>query len=127
MNMKLALNAWLAAFATLIGLGGHAGMSQQDRSTLAGTSIGGIAGALLTDGSASGAIGAAAGGFIGHLMTPKKDVRGYDPYPGNGHNKGRRSGYISHYRHINGFSYSNGSGYSSGDRYHRTSNEWLGS
>ena len=118
----------MAAFAASIGLGGYAGMSQQDRNRSAGAGIGGIAGALLTDGSASGALGgAAAGGIIGHLMTPNKNVRGNDQYPGNGHNKGRSYGYNSRCRQGNGFGYSNGSGYTGGDRYDCTSNEWLGS
>ena len=128
MNMKLALNSWLAAVAASISLNGPAGMSQPDRGSLAGAGIGGIAGALLTDGSVSGALGgAAATRIIGHLMTPRKDVHGNDPYPGNGHTKGERCGYNSRSRQGRGFGYNNGSGYTSGDRYESTSNEWLGS
>jgi len=128
MNMKLGLNSWLAAFAGSIGLGSYAGMAQQDRSSLAGADIGGMAGALLTKGSASGALGrTVAGSIIGHLVTPKKDVRGNDPYPGNGHDKGRRCGNNSRCRQGNGSGYSNGTGYTSGDRYDSASNEWLGS
>ena len=53
--------------AALIGLGGCAGMSQQDQNTAIGAGVGALGGAVLTGGSAVGtAGGAAVGGFIGH-------------------------------------------------------------
>ena len=128
MNMKLALNSWLAALAASIGLGGSAGMSHADPSRLAGAGIGGISGTLFPEASVSRTFGdAAAGGLIGHLMTPKKGVRANIPFSGNGHHKGRRSGYSRRWRQNDGSSYSFCSTYTSGDRYHSTSNEWLGS
>lgn len=60
--------------AVLIGLGGCGGMSRQEQSTLAGAGIGGVAGSLLTDGSAIGTIGGAAiGGVIGHGVGNDRD------------------------------------------------------
>lgn len=55
------------AIAGLLALGGCAGMSNQDRNTAAGAGIGGVAGAVLTGGSALGTVGGAAvGGIIGN-------------------------------------------------------------
>ena len=45
------------ALAVLIGLGGCSGMSRQDQNTAVGAGIGGVAGAVLTDGSAIGTVG----------------------------------------------------------------------
>jgi len=51
----------------LFGLGGCAGMSKQDKSTVIGAGVGAVGGAVLTDGSALGTVGGAAvGGVIGH-------------------------------------------------------------
>lgn len=56
-----------AAMAMLLGLGGCAGMSKQDKSTAIGAGAGAVAGAVLTGGSAVGTVGGAAvGGVIGH-------------------------------------------------------------
>jgi len=55
------------ALAMLLGLGGCAGMSTQDRNTAIGAGAGGVAGGLLTGGSTVGIVGgAAAGGLLGH-------------------------------------------------------------
>lgn len=55
-----------------LALGGCAGMSQRDKSTAAGAAIGGVAGSVLTGGSAVGTLGgAAAGGVIGNQMEKK--------------------------------------------------------
>ena len=55
------------ALAVLIGLGGCSGMSRQDQNTAVGAGVGGVAGAVLTDGSAIGTVGGAVvGGIIGH-------------------------------------------------------------
>ena len=62
---KFALGT--AAMAMLLGLGGCAGMSKQDKSTAIGAGAGAVAGAVLTGGSAVGTVGGAAvGGVIGH-------------------------------------------------------------
>lgn len=51
----------------LIGLGACSGMSQRDQNTAVGAGIGGVAGAVLTDGSPIGTVGGAVvGGVIGH-------------------------------------------------------------
>lgn len=53
----------------VLGLGGCAGMSQQDKNTAVGAGIGGVAGSVLTGGSAIGTIGGAAvGGVIGNQV-----------------------------------------------------------
>ena len=55
------------AAAVLLGLGGCAGMSTQDKNTAIGAGAGAVGGAVLTGGSAIGTVGGAAvGGLIGH-------------------------------------------------------------
>lgn len=55
------------AAAMLLGLGGCADMSAQDKSTAIGAGVGAVGGAVLTNGSAVGTVGGAAvGGVIGH-------------------------------------------------------------
>ena len=55
------------AAALLLGLGGCAGMSAQDKSTAVGAGVGAVGGAVLTGGSAVGTVGGAdVGGIIGH-------------------------------------------------------------
>ena len=62
---RFAVSAFVAA--ALLGLGGCAGMSTQDRNTAVGAGIGAVGGAVLTGGSAIGTVGGAAvGGIIGH-------------------------------------------------------------
>ena len=62
---KFAISA--VAAAMLLGLGGCAGMSTQDRNTAIGAGAGAVGGAILTGGSAIGTVGGAAvGGVIGH-------------------------------------------------------------
>jgi osmotically inducible lipoprotein OsmB len=64
---QLAVKATLVA--TLLGLGGCSGMSTQDRNTAIGAGVGGVAGSVLTNGSALGTVGgAAAGGLIGRQV-----------------------------------------------------------
>lgn len=55
------------SLAIMLGLGGCSGLSTQDRNTLIGAGVGGVAGSALTGGSAVGTVGGAAvGGVIGH-------------------------------------------------------------
>ena len=62
---KFALSAMTTTL--LLGLGGCAGMSSQDKSTAIGAGVGAVGGAVLTGGSAIGTVGGAAvGGVIGH-------------------------------------------------------------
>ena len=69
--MKTKQGFTVSAFvvAAVLGLGGCAGMSQQDKNTAVGAGIGGVAGSVLTGGSAIGTIGGAAvGGVIGNQV-----------------------------------------------------------
>jgi osmotically inducible lipoprotein OsmB len=53
----------------LFGLGGCSGMSTRDQDTVIGAGVGGVAGAVLTGGSAVGTVGGAAvGGVIGNQV-----------------------------------------------------------
>ena len=58
--------------ATLIVLGGCAGMSTQERGTATGAVIGGVAGNVVGGGLLGTAAGAAVGGVIGHEVTKNK-------------------------------------------------------
>ena len=60
------------AIAMLLGLGGCAGMSKQDRSTAIGAGVGGVAGAAVGGGVLGTAAGAVVGGVIGHEVGKKK-------------------------------------------------------
>lgn len=67
MKTKHGLTVSTFVVAAVLGLGGCAGMSAQDQNTLVGAGIGGVAGSVLTGGSAIGTVGGAAvGGIIGH-------------------------------------------------------------
>ena len=56
--------------AMLLGLGGCAGMSEQDKGTAIGAGAGAIGGSILTGGSAVGTVGGAVvGGVIGNQVT----------------------------------------------------------
>lgn len=54
------------ALVSFMGLTGCAGMSYQEKSTLTGAAIGGVAGNLLCGGVLCTGVGAAAGAAIGH-------------------------------------------------------------
>ena len=57
----------------LLSLTACSNMSQRDQNTAAGAGIGGVVGAILTDGSAAGTVGGAVvGGVIGDKVEPKK-------------------------------------------------------
>ena len=65
---RFALSAM--ASAMLLGLGGCAGMSNQDKNTAIGAGVGAVGGAVLTGGCALGTVGGAAvGGVIGHEVS----------------------------------------------------------
>ena len=64
-SQRLTFSA--VAATMLLGLGGCAGMSTQDRNTVIGAGVGAVGGSVLTGGSAVGTVGGAAvGGIIGH-------------------------------------------------------------
>lgn len=70
--MKTKQSFAVSAFvvAAVLGLGGCAGMSAQDRNTAIGAGVGAVGGAVLTGGSAIGTVGGAAvGGIIGHEVS----------------------------------------------------------
>jgi osmotically inducible lipoprotein OsmB len=59
--------ATLATIVVSIGLTGCAGMTHRQQNAATGAAVGGIAGAVLTGGSALGTVGGAAiGGYIGN-------------------------------------------------------------
>ena len=65
---NLALSC--VAAAMLLGLGGCAGMSNQDKNTAIGAGVGAVGGAVLTGGGVLGTVGGAAvGGVIGHEVS----------------------------------------------------------
>jgi osmotically inducible lipoprotein OsmB len=67
MKTTQRLSVITVAMAMLLGLGGCSGMSTQNKDTAMGAGAGGVAGAVLTGGSAIGTVGGAAvGGLIGH-------------------------------------------------------------
>ena len=67
-NHRSSLAAVFAAL--LLGLGGCAGMSNQDKNTAIGAGVGAVGGAVLTGGGAMGTVGGAAvGGVIGHEIS----------------------------------------------------------
>ena len=68
---RIALSA--LSVAALVGLGGCAGMSTQDRNTAIGAGVGAVGGNVLTGGSTAGTIGGAAvGGIIGNQIGKDK-------------------------------------------------------
>lgn len=67
--MKTLQNFAVSAIAAivLLGLGGCAGMTRQERNTAIGAGAGAVTGSVLTGGSTTGTLGGAAiGGIIGH-------------------------------------------------------------
>lgn len=74
MNQQLKnISGYRAAFllATVMVLGGCAGMTHQEKGTATGAVIGGVAGNILCGGLACTGVGAAVGGLIGHEVTKK--------------------------------------------------------
>ena len=58
---------FIALLISILALTGCAGMTKRQKQTATGAAIGGVAGAVLTGGSAIGTVGGAAiGGVIGH-------------------------------------------------------------
>jgi osmotically inducible lipoprotein OsmB len=60
------------ALAIVLGVGGCAGMSEQDRGTAIGAGVGAVGGAVLGGGTLGTLGGAAVGGVIGHEVTKPK-------------------------------------------------------
>ena len=55
--------------AAILGLGGCAGMTHQEKGTVTGAVIGGVVGNVLCGGLACTGVGAAVGGVVGHEIT----------------------------------------------------------
>jgi osmotically inducible lipoprotein OsmB len=73
MKMMHGFAVSAVAVAVLLGLGGCSGMSTRDKDTAMGAGAGGVAGAVLTGGSALGTVGGAAvGGLIGNQIGKDK-------------------------------------------------------
>lgn len=73
--MKFARTSLVGStvLAAALGLAGCDTMTTQQRNTAAGAAIGGVAGSVLTGGSAAGTVGGAAvGGVIGHETSKGK-------------------------------------------------------
>jgi osmotically inducible lipoprotein OsmB len=65
--MKTRIHVSIAATLAALALAGCSGMTHQEKSTVAGAAIGGVAGSALSGGSAVGTVGGAvAGGVVGH-------------------------------------------------------------
>ncbi len=63
------LSTAAAALLIALGMAGCSNMSQRDKNTAAGAAIGGVAGSVLSGGSAAGTVGGAAvGGVIGNRV-----------------------------------------------------------
>jgi osmotically inducible lipoprotein OsmB len=68
MNFTQRISAGVLLLAAL-GLGGCAGMTQQEKGTATGAVIGGVVGNVASGGLLGTAAGAAVGGVIGHEVT----------------------------------------------------------
>ena len=69
---RVAIN--IGILSLLLGAIGCSGMSRQDKNTAAGAAVGGVAGSVMTGGSAAGTVGGAAvGGVIGHETGESKN------------------------------------------------------
>ena len=65
--MTSRIQAAVAATFAVLAVAGCSGMTHQEKSTVAGAAIGGIAGSALTGGSTGGTVGGAVvGGVVGH-------------------------------------------------------------
>jgi len=72
MNTMRGRAVGAVAIVMLLGLGGCAGMSTQDRDTAIGAGVGGAAGAVMGGGVLGTAAGAVVGGVIGHEVGTNK-------------------------------------------------------
>jgi len=72
MNTMRGRAVGAVAIVMLLGLGGCAGMSTQDRDTAIGAGVGGAAGAVMGGGVLGTAAGAVVGGVIGHEVGKNK-------------------------------------------------------
>ena len=70
--MNIRFVTTVAAVSLAMSLGACSNMSPREKNTATGAAIGGVAGAVLTGGSAAGTVGGAAvGGVIGNQVDKK--------------------------------------------------------
>lgn len=70
MRNRKPMQCAFAALAAALALGACSDMSHQEKGTLAGAAVGGVAGNVVTGGSTAGTLGGAAvGGVVGHEVT----------------------------------------------------------
>ena len=72
MNQAKRFRLPALALVAILGLGACAGMTQQEKGTVTGAVIGGVAGNVLCGGLACTGVGAAVGGVIGHEVAKPK-------------------------------------------------------
>ena len=73
MNINSKMLAGGLVASLLLTLAACSNMSERDRDTAIGAGVGGVAGAVLTDGSTLGTVGGAVvGGVIGHEVSKDK-------------------------------------------------------
>jgi len=73
MNAVRTLSASALIAAMALATSGCSNMTRQDKATVGGAAIGGVAGSVLTGGSTAGTVGGAVvGGVIGHEIEKKK-------------------------------------------------------
>ena len=73
MNTIRSFALTASSLVLAVSLTGCGSMSHQDKTTLGGAAIGGVAGSVLTDGSALGTVGGAAvGGVVGNQIGKDK-------------------------------------------------------
>lgn len=73
MNINSKMFAGGLVATLLLALAACSNMSERDRDTAIGAGVGGVAGAVLTDGSTLGTVGGAVvGGVIGHEVSKDK-------------------------------------------------------
>ncbi len=69
MKLTHRFSLGVVAVTAILSLGACAGMSDRDKNTAIGAGVGGVAGAVLTGGSAVGTVGGAVvGGVIGNQV-----------------------------------------------------------
>jgi osmotically inducible lipoprotein OsmB len=65
--MKTRIQVSIAATSLALALAGCSGMTHQEKATVAGAAVGGLAGSALSGGSTAGTVGGAVvGGVVGH-------------------------------------------------------------
>ena len=97
MSWTKKISAVMLAGTLAMGLDAPAAADDKTRNTVIGAGLGGVAGALLSDGDAWATLGgAAAGGVLGHVITDDDDDRRRWDRRGNRHDDYRRASWHKH-------------------------------